>query len=99
MIWDATKVPTNECYGSATYQLPGWPCQRRASASIPNCIDVGIIGYYGGGLLSAATSGCLVDSTVMYSLLPLDDGGGAEYKFSAKVKSHDIFLYEMSGEL
>ncbi len=98
MIWDATKVPTNECYGSGYISVARMALsRRRASASIPNCIDVGIIGYYGGGLLSAATSDVLstVRLCTLYCRWMMAEV--PNINSAPRSKSHDIFLYEMSG--
>jgi len=97
MIWDATKVPTNECYGSGYISVAPDGLVKESLGEYTELYRRRDNRILWRGFTVGRYIGCLVDSTVMYSLLPLDDGGGAEYKFSAKVKSHDIFLYEMSG--
>ena len=97
MIWDATKVPTNECYGSGYISVAPDGLVKESLGEYTELYRRRDNRILWRGFTVGRYIGCLVDSTVIYSLLPLNDGGGAEYKFSAKVRSHDILLYEMSG--
>lgn len=97
MIWDATKVSTNECYGSGYISVAPDGLVKESLGEYTELYRRRDNRILWRGFTMGRYIGCLVDSTVIYALLPLDDGGGAECKFSAKVKSHDILLYEMSG--